>query len=414
MRRASITGGTVSTLNELNRSRVVQELYRRGVCSRADIARAVGLTPPSVTRIIGQLIDMGIVVEDGSYQGSGPHRSIGIKLNEHRCHVIGVRFSPGRAEGAVFSLSGGLGSKGGDDIDFGYGDELMATDVIERIQTWIGERVTADPSIAAIGIALPAPYDRSVSRGWLQADPRKAFADAFGLPVFSESDGRAGALAQMLLIPNRDAVNADGSDDPEPMVDSLAYFMLGGALALGVVDHGEFIRGAHGFAGSIDHMSIDVNGRACECRARGCLRQYCTTDGMARTIRESYPELAQTHEGAPARELCERLGESALAGDGRALGVVERIGTVIGYGCLAIDSAYDPELIVLSDLNGLPGELVLPVVRGVMEDRVVPGIAGRARIKLDDFSRDTILCGAAALAIERVLESPTQFVTVRG
>jgi MarR family. len=84
-------GSNNSDLTEMNRSAVVKILQQREVCSRADIAKQMGLTQASITKIVAALMEMGIVSEVGSIKGSGNRRSIGLKLNADRHQIIGVK-----------------------------------------------------------------------------------------------------------------------------------------------------------------------------------------------------------------------------------------------------------------------------------------------------------------------------------
>lgn len=56
-------------------------------------------------------------------------------------------------------------------------------------------------------------------------------------------------------------------------------------MGLGVIDNGRLINGFLGAATEIGHISIDVNGRPCDCGNVGCLERYCSTPPF--TIRSS-------------------------------------------------------------------------------------------------------------------------------
>lgn len=51
--------------SEYNRSRVMRFLYGNGVSSRAQIAKALGLTPAAITKITAKLIEEGLIAETG-------------------------------------------------------------------------------------------------------------------------------------------------------------------------------------------------------------------------------------------------------------------------------------------------------------------------------------------------------------
>ena len=416
MTREGPTGGSVTTLNEMNRSRIVQALCREGVLTRAQLARQTELTPPAVTRIVADLINMGIIVETGEVKGKGARRAFGVSLNENRCHVLGVKLTRNRLEGAVFDLRGGFGAKGGFDIDVEYESSDVGV-AIGTITRWINDRIAADAAIVAIGMAIPGPFTRdncrvspvSSMRAWKDVDFRETFCDAFSIPLFIEDDGRAGVLAQSML-------SSQGPAD-----ESLAYFYIGESLSLGIIDHGEFLDGANGRAAQIGHMSIDFNGPKCECHGRGCLEQYCTSEAIVRLAREEYPGLVESvssDDRSGDRELCQRIAKAALSkSDGLAMALLDRIAQYVGFGCVAIVNAFDPLRIVIGGANGLlnndsnGASPILERIRRTVAQRVTPDVFERLSIESDALERDTVLCGAAAVAINHVLENPTRFLS---
>lgn len=81
-----------ASVSESNRSRIVKHLYHNGISSRAQIAKALELTPAAITKITARLIEAGMIEETGDLEGSKNRRSIGLKLNtthfRHHRHQI--------------------------------------------------------------------------------------------------------------------------------------------------------------------------------------------------------------------------------------------------------------------------------------------------------------------------------------
>ena len=100
-----------SSISENNRSRILQYLYHNGICSRAQIAKAIKLTPAAITKITATPARApGIIEETGDMEGAKNRRSIGLKLNTARkYHVIGVKFA--RSSGADRASSASSGNR---------------------------------------------------------------------------------------------------------------------------------------------------------------------------------------------------------------------------------------------------------------------------------------------------------------
>ena len=95
-----------SSISENNRSRILQYLYHNGICSRAQIAKAIKLTPAAITKITAKLLAQGIIEETGDMDGGKNRRSIGLKLNTTRFRVIGIKFARSLVQIGVFGLCG--------------------------------------------------------------------------------------------------------------------------------------------------------------------------------------------------------------------------------------------------------------------------------------------------------------------
>ena len=93
-----------SSISENNRSRILQYLYHNGICSRAQIAKAIGLTPAAITKITAKLLAQDIIEETGDMEGDKNRRSIGLNLNCGKYHVIGLKFARSLVQIGLFDL----------------------------------------------------------------------------------------------------------------------------------------------------------------------------------------------------------------------------------------------------------------------------------------------------------------------
>ena len=370
-----------ASVSESNRSRIVKHLYHNGISSRAQIAKALELTPAAITKITARLIEAGMIEETGDLEGSKNRRSIGLKLNTTHFRIIGIKFARSLVQIGVFDLCGNT-------LSF----ENLPTvcdntinDSIVTIHQRVEQLLDNDPSIVAIGMAVPGPYLRNVGRtavvsnmqGWRKINFIDEFATAFRVPVFIEQDARAGALAHYLFDPS---VHAD---------DNLAYYLVGEGVGLGVIDNGRLINGFLGAATEIGHISIDVNGRPCDCGNVGCLERYCSTPAIHDTL-------------------------IADAGDGdeAAIAIVREVARYVGYGCVTIFNGYNPEHIIIGDIVSEAGPILLDEVRATVAERAIPEINASTSISLSTLSADAAVSGAAAVAVTQFLEHPSVFFDV--
>lgn len=397
-----VTASPVS-VSESNRSRILKHLYHHGISSRAQIAKALNLTPAAITKITARLIEAGVIEETGDIEGAKNRRSIGLNLDASRFHIIGIKFARSLVQIGVFDLSGTTLST--EFLPTVYDNTISDTVAIihERIAALLNE----DPQIVAIGMAVPGPYLRKVGRtavvssmqGWRKINFINEFSSAFRVPVFIEQDARAGVLAHYLFDPT---VHED---------DNLAYYLIGEGVGLGVIDNGRLINGAIGTATEIGHISIDINGRPCDCGNYGCLERYCSTPAIHDMIISDstvVPDAADMTHADAARALFAK----ASNGNTSAQAMVRQIARYVGYGCVTIFNGFNPDHIIIGDIVAEAGPQFLHEVRKIVAERAIPELNDSTTITLSALPTDATVSGAAAVAVTQFLEHPSMFFDV--
>ena len=395
----TIASATLASVSETNRSRIMQHLYQHGISSRAQIAKALDLTPAAITKITAKLIEVGAIKETGDFEGRKNRRSIGLTLDTAEFHVIAVKFARSLVQLGVFDLAG----KPLTVQELPQVTEDTIDSAIMQLHDTIGSLIEADRRIIAIGMAVPGPYLRNVGRtavvssmrGWQKVNFIHEFSNAFTVPVFVEQDARAGAMAQYLF-------------DPTITTENLAYYLVGEGVGLGVIDHGNIINGALGAATEIGHVSIDINGKPCDCGNVGCLERYCSTPAIHEMILKEGDLIADagtmTHLQA-----CRALFALARGGDKRAIALIKRVARYVGFGRITIFNSFNPSQIVIGDIVAEAGQLLLDEVHKVIDKHVIHELNDTTAITLSALPADAALNGAAAVAINQFLDHPSQF-----
>lgn len=400
MASPTINAASQAGVAETNRSRIMRHLYRNGVSSRAQIATALGLTPAAITKITAQLIEAHAIEETGDLDGKKNRRSIGLALDTAHFHVIGVKFARSLVQIGVFDLTGNQSSL----TTLPYVSNDTIGETIATVHSTIEQLLHDDPTIVAIGMAVPGPYLRnnghtavvSSMQGWRAINFIDEFANSFTVPVFIEQDARAGVLANSLFDPNSNG---------EP---NLAYYLVGEGVGLGVIDHGRIINGALGTATEIGHVSIDVNGKPCDCGNIGCLECYCSTPAIHQMLIDN-GTIVNGADSMSHTEACRALFALAHHGDEAALAMIRTIGTYIGYGCLIIFNTFNPHTIVIGDIVSEAGQPLLDEIKRTVRQRAIPEIYESTTIRLTTMPTDATVLGAAAVAINYLLDHPSDF-----
>jgi predicted NBD/HSP70 family sugar kinase len=384
----------------MNRSLIVRILKQKGVCSRAELAEITGLTQAAITKIVAVLLEIGIVSEVGFINGRCNRRSIGLALNVDSFQVVGIKFARREFAVGVFDISG----KPFEYKFTKYDANASPEDVISQIKSQTSKYIDRYDHIVAIGLAVPGPFLRregvlpilSTMPQWDNTNFREKFRDAFDKPLYIEHDANSGVLAQWWF-----SLQLNSPRD-------IAFLLLGDGVGAGIIESGRLLRGSHGILGEIGHVSIDYDGIPCECGGRGCLERYCCVSAIETSARTAASKDKKSLLNDNEITL-ENTFDCARAGDAAALDVVRRAAEYIGYGCVMIFNAYDPEIIYIGERVANGWDLMEGTICDVIRKRIPPVLRDRVQIRKTDLSMDPILLGAAALATDEVLKLPTAF-----
>ncbi len=219
----------------------------------------------------------------------------------------------------------------------------------------------------ALSVSIGGPLD--IARGIIYSPPhlpgwdaiplKDLLVDRFGLPVYVEHDGNAGALAEWRFGAGQGVRN-------------LVFLTLGTGLGGGLILNGQLYRGASDLAGEVGHMRIAPDGPLAYGK-RGSWEGYCAGPAFARLATEMFPERW-------ARVETPEIVRLALAGDNEARAVVTRVGDYLGQGLAILADVLNPELIVLGSMAVRLGELLLSPARQAMRREALPGTFAACRL----------------------------------
>ena len=266
--------GSLSELRAANKQRILGLLRTHGRMTQADIARASGLSPATVSSIARELREEGRLDEsgDGGKRMLALDRSAGIAL--------GIDFGRTHLRVAVADLAHTVLAEAEEPITEDLtADEgiAMAGAIVQRLLGSLGSRAG---SVTGVGMGLPAPLrrdtgevgDSAILPGWIGTRPEALMSEELGLPVRIENDANLGALAEIVWGAGR------GCSD-------VVYIKAATGIGAGLVLSGRLYHGFTGTAGELGHITIDETGPVCRCGNRGCLETYCGAEAVLQPLR---------------------------------------------------------------------------------------------------------------------------------
>lgn len=392
-------------LLENNRMQILRYLVQNNGCSRAEIAKFVGLKQATVTKIIRPLINIGVVLETGFTEGLKGRRSIGLSLDYAKYRIIGIKLSWQGLRACVFNLRG---DQHGSIINYSF-DYLkldIINNVIKKMTDIIKKLQEKYDNIIAVGVSVPGPFHRDNGTLLLHMDKdsqnqvfpiKDALCKKVSLPVFFEHDATAGALAYWRFKTNYNAKQ------------TLLHLLVSEGVGGGVVSNGQIFSGHHGISAELGHVIIDYNGKKCVCGSRGCLDAYCRSFALENRARELLPQFPDSSLAGVKKITIKTIFEALAAGDALAVKILYEAGEYLGYGIKSLMSVFDPSVVIISDIITQGGQTLMNGINHVL-DAFKSNFYKKPEIILLDPSCDLVLLGAAAVSIDTILAEPTKYL----
>ncbi|WP_161522157.1 ROK family transcriptional regulator [Bifidobacterium aemilianum] len=347
-----------------SRSAVLRLLYLSREMTRADLARATGLTRVAISEIIQQLIDDGFVLELGLDQSTRPgKRGRLLRLDENSRSIVVLDLSqPYVFRGTVMNLQGHVQVRAERDISQ---DGSVSLDLLADLT----QELVAAAAAPILGLGISSPgivtpegvVSNSTYLGWKDVDLRSYMGGLVDCPVLVSNDANAEAVAEGRF-------GGDTSD--------LVLVQMTRGVGLGIVLGGQLVSGWSMAACEIGHVVIDQEGELCACGKRGCLETII-----------SVPRLRARIEDNPDRK------DDILVESGRLLGRV-----------LSLPSAMLdlPEMVILGD-----PQVVNTVFMQAMEDEININTSVEfgdgIRVRRSLLGEDSNLLGVCALVLDKCL-----------
>lgn len=298
----------------------------RGPLSRAEIARALGVSPAAVTNLTKSLIDDGMLCTVGTAPSGGGRPKVLLDLTQARRLALGVKITPNHLTMAEVDLAGTPGPATSVDVD------MRSADAVDVIAATIAKHTRGRlDHLLGVGLAVPGTVDRGLvtapALGWNSVPLAQIVHDRVGLPVIIDNDVNALAVAGRLYDP--DGLGADS------LLVTIGYG-VGAAIVSG--DH--LFRGSRGGAGEIGHLCVAPDGEQCSCGLRGCLETLVGDDALARQAR------ALGVIGPEGTK--DDLNRAALAGDAAAAAVFDTAARELGTAIASLVHVLDPDSLHVS------------------------------------------------------------------
>jgi predicted NBD/HSP70 family sugar kinase len=334
---SGLSAARPALIRALNEQLLLERIRVSGPFSRADLARASGLSKPTVSLALANLERAGLVRLAGRRKGVPGRTALLYEVRPDAGFVLGLDIGMQYLRGAVADLAGVVRARSSRPVRTASAVERVA-ELVRLADDLCADAGITRPAVTQTVVGSPGVYDRQRDAitltgglpGWDQPEALYALRSAFGAAMTIENDVDAAALAERAHGHGRN-------------VDDFTFVHIGTGIGMGLVVGGRLHRGAHGVAGEIAFMPPLFQPQPSqhppdEVRRRGALETAAAADGIVRAAR---------HAGMPDAASAESVFAAAARGDSRAAEVVSAEARLVAGAITSVITVVDPSLVVL-------------------------------------------------------------------
>ena len=279
------------------------------------------------------------------------------------------------------------------------------TVVLKQITLAIQELLSRHKPAECYGIGIGSPGVVMIEDGsvhyppnfsdWKEVLVTKAIRKVFPFPVFIENDANCAAIAE--------AKHGAGKE-----FKNFLFIIWGTGVGGGIIIDKKIYRGPYGGAGEIGHVSIDYNGRLCNCGSRGCIESYIGQ----RYLSDRTKEILKSMPDDEPRSIIESLtagnmekiepaiiARAAEMGDIKAREILEEAGDLLGCALASAMNLLDLHVAVIGGGISASPAFVFTAIDNSIKSRVLTPHRAGIRVVRAALGNSAGIIGAASLVL---------------
>jgi glucokinase-like ROK family protein len=401
----NLQGTNINRVKAHNLRAVLLTLLHEPSLSRVQLAKRTKLSNTTITNLVAELIEQGIVSEDGESkhapEGTRPvgRPRTGVRLEPGACFVMGVHIGVGVFRVAIANLRNEILDKQSHEFDI----KLPALKVLDQIALSVEETIATSQverdRILGVGVGASGLVDfqfgtivMAPNLNWRDIPLKEYLQKAVKLPVVVDNNVRAMAFGETHFGAGRD-------------VNSLAFVYGRIGVGAGLTYKGQVYRGSAMGAGEIGHTIMLLHGgEPCRCGNSGCLETLVSEVAILRQaehIAQQNPEgiLARTMRERQDLDPIERVFIAARQGDEVVRSMLAERAYYLGIALVNLVNLYNPELIILGGIFAQGKDFFLEPALNTVRECSFGGMGKSVRVQATAFEWKAGVIGAAALAL---------------
>jgi len=323
------------------------------------------------------------------------------KMNTKKTYAIGIDIGATTIKAGIVNKNGTIPDQLSSDTKAEKGPAVVIQQIVFTIQELFGKH---NPS-ECIGIGIGAPgvvsaIDRTVQHppnfsDWTKVDVAGQIRKKFKIPVQIENDANCAAIAEA-----RFGAGIEFKD--------FLFVIWGTGIGGGIILDRKIYRGPNGGAGEIGHVSIDYNGRLCNCGSYGCIESYIGQKYLSQRTREILLATSKSDIQTKIEKLVNGdlnlidpavISQAAEEGDPIARDVLTEAGTLLGYALASTLNVLDLRVVIIGGGVSAAPAFVYEAIIKSLRSRILKPHKEEIRVIRAKLGNTAGIIGAASLVL---------------
>ncbi|MBO5419959.1 MAG: ROK family transcriptional regulator [Bacteroidales bacterium] len=391
--------GNIDSKNAILKQNIISLCINEGDYSIAELSKELNTSIPTITKLVVELIEDGILIDMGKQGTNGGRRPSIYGLNPAAGYFIGIDIRRHHYSIAIIDFKGQTVSYN-DDRPFVLGNSEESFKALCKDITKYLKKTGIDPKkVKAYGFNLSGRVnnDTGYCFTYFIGEDRpiaSLLEEELSAPVFVDNDSRAMTYGEYICGAGKNVKN-------------MLLINVTWGLGMGMILDGKLSYGKSGFSGEIGHFPLLNNDQICQCGKTGCLETGASGSAAHRIILEKLAEgrasvLSEKYnrkENITIEDILDAVNEE----DVLAIETIEEIGSVLGRAIAGLINIFNPELIVIGGRFASAKEYMLLPIRSAVQKHSLKLVSNDTTIRFSKLGKKGGPIGASLLARSKFL-----------
>ena len=394
--------GTVLDLRRENRAVVLWSLYFSRPGSRQELSAATGLSVASVTSVVRELLDEGIVTEAGWEDSDGGRPRALLDINPDHGYVIGVDIGETRIRIDLFDLAMTERAKAEYPLNPAEHEvDEVVRDIASGLTAVLADGGIDPAAVLGVGVGVPGIVEQGPevlvhgqTYRWDAVPLERLLREHTALPLRFENCAKTMGQAELWAGAARGAGRG---------ARNTAVVLIGSGVGASLISCCSTCQGTTSSAAEWGHTTVVLEGRRCRCGSAGCLEAYVGAEAILDRYGSPVSSSAESEESMLAALIA--TADSSPAADA----VLAKTAEYLGVGIGSLINLFNPERVILGGWAGLLlGGRLLPAIRESARRNSLRHLFAAASIELGQLGSEAVTFGAATLPMEDFLDGASR------